>query len=109
MSDTTGGLPTRKKRSLFKRAAWQDADTKDGQDMFSHANEFKDIVAQQQKRSEEERKLKATDSKLAANPSHHREKKRRRISSEKDNDNNTNTFHRSNDNPARTDRAGSST
>ena len=50
MTDATTGAPAPKKRSLFKRAAWQDAAKKEDEDMFSHSNEFKDIVAEENRR-----------------------------------------------------------
>ncbi|KAH7391982.1 ubiquitin-2 like Rad60 SUMO-like-domain-containing protein [Pyrenochaeta sp. MPI-SDFR-AT-0127] len=57
MTDNTQGASVPKKRSFFKRAAWQDVTKKEGQDMFSHTNEFKYIVAEQiRHRAEEERK-----------------------------------------------------
>jgi len=56
MTDTTEGAPAPKKRSLFKRAAWQDAPKKEEEDMFSHAKDFKNIVAEQTKREDEKRR-----------------------------------------------------
>jgi hypothetical protein len=55
MTDAAGAPPP-KKRSLFKRAAWQDAAKKENEDIFSHSNEFKDIVAEENRRKEEERR-----------------------------------------------------
>jgi len=59
-TDTTAPAPAPapKKRSLFKRAAWQDAAKKENEDIFSHSNEFKDIVAEQDRRRDEERRRK---------------------------------------------------
>ncbi|KAF1845809.1 uncharacterized protein K460DRAFT_417004 [Cucurbitaria berberidis CBS 394.84] len=80
MADTTQDVPAPKKRSFFKRAAWQDAAKKEGEDMFSHANEFKDMVAEQDRHREEvERK--------AESERHHkqagqRQGKRRKVSLE---------------------------
>lgn len=59
MSDTTKA-PAPKKRSLFKRAAWQDAPAHEGEDIFSHSNEFKNIVAEQN-RVEAEKRQKAEE------------------------------------------------
>ncbi len=76
MTETTEGAPAPKKRSFFKRAAWQDAKPSDGEDMFSHSNEFKDIVAEENRRrreQEEERQRRHAQS---------REKKRRKVSLE---------------------------
>lgn len=53
MTDATSGAPAPKKRSLFKRAAWQDAAKKENEDIFSHSNEFNNIVAEENKRKEE--------------------------------------------------------
>ncbi|KAF3005876.1 hypothetical protein E8E13_009218 [Curvularia kusanoi] len=59
MTDANTGAPAPKKRSLFKRAAWQDAAKKETEDMFSHSNEFKDIVAEENRRKEEEKRKQA--------------------------------------------------
>ncbi|KAF1920177.1 ubiquitin-2 like Rad60 SUMO-like-domain-containing protein [Ampelomyces quisqualis] len=56
MMDTTPGAPAPKKRSLFKRAAWQDAPKNEGEDMFSHANEFSNIVAERNRLKAEKRR-----------------------------------------------------
>ncbi|KAF2832238.1 hypothetical protein CC86DRAFT_280471 [Ophiobolus disseminans] len=58
MTDTADSAPPPKKRSLFKRAAWQDAPKTDGEgdDMFSHANEFDKIVAEENRLAEEKRR-----------------------------------------------------
>jgi hypothetical protein len=65
MTDSTKGAPAPKKRSLFKRAAWQDTPHTEGEgeDMFSHANEFQNIVAEQNKREAEKRKKAAEERK----------------------------------------------
>lgn len=60
-TDTT--TPAPKKRSLFKRAAWQDAAKKENEDIFSHSNEFTDIVAEQDRRRDEEKRRKEEESK----------------------------------------------
>ncbi|KAF1929768.1 uncharacterized protein M421DRAFT_60224 [Didymella exigua CBS 183.55] len=58
MTDATSGAPAPKKRSLFKRAAWQDAGKKENEDIFSHSNEFSNIVAEENRQKEEaKRKL----------------------------------------------------
>jgi hypothetical protein len=84
MADTPEGAPVPKKRSLFKRAAWQDAPKKEGEgeDMFSHANEFKNIVAQQNKREEEKRRKANEERKRRQNGQVDR--KRRKVSSDHD-------------------------
>ncbi|EOA80776.1 uncharacterized protein SETTUDRAFT_181954, partial [Exserohilum turcica Et28A] len=64
----TGAAPP-KKRSLFKRPAWQDSPKNEDADIFSHSNEFSDIVAEQARRREEEKKKKR-----------HGDRKRRRTS-----------------------------
>jgi hypothetical protein len=81
MSDTTQGAPAPKKRSLFKRAAWQDSPKTD-EDIFSHSKDFKYIVAEQH-RVEAEKKKKAEEErkrKLAG----HGDKKRRKVSNDHD-------------------------
>lgn len=57
MTEPTNGAAAPKKRTFgFKKAAWQTAPKKDEQDMFSHSNEFQDIVAEQAKRQEDKKK-----------------------------------------------------
>lgn len=56
MTEATTDAPAPRKRSLFKRAAWQDAAKKEGEDMFSHSNEFKDIVAEESRQREEDKR-----------------------------------------------------
>jgi hypothetical protein len=80
MTDPTASAGPPKKRSLFKRAAWQDAPKKDGDDMFSHSNEFNDIVAEQARiRAEEKKKAEAARKRKHCEP---RDQKRRRISND---------------------------
>lgn len=55
MTDTTPSASAPKKRSLFKRAAWQDA-PKTEEDIFSHAKDFGNIVAEQNRLQAEKRK-----------------------------------------------------
>lgn len=86
MTDTSEGAPAPvpKKRSLFKRAAWQDEPKKEGkdEDIFSHANEFNSIVAEQNRREAEKRKKAVEERKRKhSGPT---ERKRRRISSDHD-------------------------
>ena len=91
MMDASTGAAPPKKRSLFKRAAWQDAAKKEDEDIFSHANEFKDIVAEENRRKEEE-KRKHVEAKRRAEDEQRREQaekedkkgKRRRISTDYD-------------------------
>jgi hypothetical protein len=80
MTDTTPAAPAPKKRSLFKRAAWQDTPKTEDDDIFSHSKDFQSIVAQQNKvqaeerrKAEEERKRKHAD---------HADRKRRKVSSD---------------------------
>ncbi|KAF2876113.1 ubiquitin-2 like Rad60 SUMO-like-domain-containing protein [Massariosphaeria phaeospora] len=58
MTDTTGGAsaPT-KKRSFFKKALWQTEVKPDGEagNIFSHANEYTSIVADETRRKNEEK------------------------------------------------------
>lgn len=80
MTDTPASVAPPKKRSLFKRAAWQDAPKKDGEDMFSHSNEFNDIVAEQARiRAEEKKQAEAARKRKHSEP---RDQKRRRISND---------------------------
>jgi hypothetical protein len=80
MTDTTTSVALPKKRSLFKRAAWQDAPKKENEDIFSHSNEFPDIVAAQTKRKAEERKnVEAPKQRKNSEP---HDRKRRRISND---------------------------
>ncbi|KAF1830001.1 hypothetical protein BDW02DRAFT_123398 [Decorospora gaudefroyi] len=82
MTGSAGNVALPKKRTLFKRAAWQDAPNKEGDDIFSHSNEFNDIVAEQaRRRAEEKRKEDATRKRKNSEPY---EKKRRRISAEEE-------------------------
>ncbi|CAA9962185.1 hypothetical protein PTNB73_03087 [Pyrenophora teres f. teres] len=64
-----------KRRALFKRPAWQNKPQNEDADIFRHANEFTDLVAEQARRKEEDRKQKK------------RHRKRRRTSNDNDNDN----------------------
>lgn len=62
MTGVTEGAsaPPPKKRSFFKKAAWQTeakADTGKEEDMFSHSNEFRDIVNEEKQRRQKERML----------------------------------------------------
>ncbi|OAL53163.1 hypothetical protein IQ07DRAFT_585105 [Pyrenochaeta sp. DS3sAY3a] len=80
MADDAPPVPAPKKRSLFKRAAWQDAATDETGDMFSHANEFQDIVAEQARRRQEEEQ--AAERERQRRQEARREKKRRKVSTE---------------------------
>jgi hypothetical protein len=82
MTDTTEGAPAPKKRSLFKRAAWQDAPKKEEEDMFSHSSEFKNIIAEQSKREEEKRR-KATEERRRRQDGQV-DRKRRKVSGDHD-------------------------
>lgn len=82
MVDSTEGAPAPKKRSLFKRAAWQDAPKSDNVDMFSHSNEFGDIVAEQNKRKEEEERARKAAAAQARRQPEQNDKKRRKVSIE---------------------------
>ena len=70
-----------KKRSFFKKAAWQTKVKADpNQDLFSHSNEFKDIIAEEHRRKEEDRKKKVEEKQRKADEE--RAQKRRRVSIE---------------------------
>lgn len=58
MTEPTPSAAAPKRRTLFKRPAWQDKPQNDQTDIFRHANEFSDMVAEQTRRREEERKQK---------------------------------------------------
>lgn len=81
MTDTTAGAPVPKKRSFFKRAAWQDAPKEPDDDIFSHKKDFKHMVAEQNKREEEERQKKAEQERKRKQDEQH-DRKRRKVSSE---------------------------
>lgn len=76
---------------MFKRAAWQDAAKKEGEDIFSHSNEFKDIVAEENRRKEQAKKEQA-EAKRKAEEEQKREQaekqekkgKRRKVSTDYD-------------------------
>jgi hypothetical protein len=70
----------KKKRSFFKKAAWQTKPKTEESDLFSHSNEFKDIVAEENKRKQEERQKKEDEKKRKAEEEQVR--KRRRVSRE---------------------------
>jgi hypothetical protein len=87
MTDTPAGAPAPKKRSFFKRAAWQDAAKKDSEDIFSHSNEFNDLVAAQNRHKAEERRKAEEKRKNEAEAEkrrkqEQRERKKRRLSVE---------------------------
>jgi hypothetical protein len=72
-----------KKRSFFKKAAWQtkkDTDDEKEHDIFSHSNEFKDIVAEENKRKQEQRRLREEEKKRKVEEK--QDRKRRKISLE---------------------------
>jgi hypothetical protein len=74
-----------KKRSFFKKAAWQSEVKKEGsknQDIFSHSDEYKDIVAEQERRKKEEREAKEAKEAKKRKLEEDRERKRRKISIE---------------------------
>jgi hypothetical protein len=77
MGDALGSAPTRKKRSIFKRAAWQDAPKSDD-DIFSHSREFNDIVAEQARLQREDRRKEEEERRRKHLEPH--ERKRRRTS-----------------------------
>ena len=84
MTDATTGAPAPKKRSLFKRAAWQDAAKKENDDMFSHSNEFKDIIAEENRRKEEAKRKAEEEEKRLQVEKHNKKGKRRKVSAEFD-------------------------
>lgn len=84
MTDTAASAAAPpKKRFTFKKAAWQTApktEGKEAQDMFSHSNEFRDIVAEQTQRKNEEKKKAEETRKRKVDEE--RERKRRKVSNE---------------------------
>jgi hypothetical protein len=85
MTDSAAGAaPPPKKKFTFKKAAWQtapQAEEKEQVDIFSHSNEFRDIVAEQTRRKEEEKKKKAEEARKRK-ADEERERKRQRVSTE---------------------------
>jgi hypothetical protein len=71
-----------KKRAFFKKAAWQTKkDTGENErDIFSHSNEFADIIAEENKRKQEQRRWEEKEKRRKLEEKHIR--KRQRISSE---------------------------
>ena len=72
MTETTTSAAPPKKRILFKRPAVQAAAKNEEADIFSHSNEFSDIVALEEKRRAEAKKQAEAS----------RDRKRRRISND---------------------------
>ncbi|EUC45773.1 hypothetical protein COCMIDRAFT_94669 [Bipolaris oryzae ATCC 44560] len=82
MTQATQSAAPPKKRSLFKRPAWQDSPKDDDADIFSHSNEFADIIADEARRRAEEKKQDET--RRARKHSQPRDSKRRRTSDQDD-------------------------
>jgi hypothetical protein len=82
MSDPSKSAPAPKKRSLFKRAAWQDAPKNDEEDIFSHSKDFKNIVAEQN-RTEAEKRRKAEEDRARKHAARG-DRKRRKVSTDHD-------------------------
>jgi hypothetical protein len=83
MTDTTPGAPAPKKRSLFKRAAWQDKPKAENEDIFSHSNEFTNIVAEQT-RLKAEKRLQRLKEKEKEKQAGQADRKRRKVSNDHD-------------------------
>jgi hypothetical protein len=83
MTDSTGGASAAppKKRSFFKKAAWQTKPKSESEDIFSHSNEFKDIAAAEARQREEKRRLKEEEKRKITET---QERKRRKLSSEEE-------------------------
>jgi hypothetical protein len=79
MTDTTPGAPAPKKRSLFKRAAWQDKPKAENEDIFSHSNEFTNIVAEQTRLQAEKRLQRLKNKEKQAGQA---DRKRRKVSND---------------------------
>jgi hypothetical protein len=79
MTDTTQGAPPPKKRSLFKRAAWQDKPKAENEDIFSHSNEFTNIVAEQTRLQAEKRQQRLKEKQASQ-----ADRKRRKVSNDHD-------------------------
>ncbi|KAJ5064710.1 ubiquitin-2 like Rad60 SUMO-like-domain-containing protein [Bipolaris maydis] len=82
MTQATPSAAPPKKRSLFKRPAWQDSPKDDDADIFSHSNEFADIIADEARRRAEEKKQEET--RRTRKHSQPRDSKRRRTSNPDD-------------------------
>ena len=80
MTETTTSAAPPKKRILFKRPAVQAAAKNEEADIFSHSNEFSDIVALEEKRRAEAKKQ--AEASRARKHSEPRDRKRRRISND---------------------------
>jgi len=85
MTDSAAGVaPPSKKKFAFKKAAWQTAPKAEETaqaDIFSHSNEFQNIVDEQAKRKDEERKKKAEETRKRK-ADEELERKRRKMSTE---------------------------
>ncbi|KAJ4344725.1 uncharacterized protein N0V89_012469 [Didymosphaeria variabile] len=83
MTDSTNGAaaPPKKRSFGFKKAAWQTAPKNDAQDLFSHSNEFQDIVAEEEKRRTEQKKAEEAQKRKVEKE---RELKKRKLSVERD-------------------------
>ncbi|KAF2733732.1 hypothetical protein EJ04DRAFT_266879 [Polyplosphaeria fusca] len=82
-SDPSGSAAPPKKRSIFKKAAWQSEVKAEGskdKDIFSHSNEYQDIVADEERQKKEERATR--DAERRRKHDGDGERKRRRISIE---------------------------
>ncbi|KAL1595747.1 hypothetical protein SLS60_009436 [Paraconiothyrium brasiliense] len=83
MTDPTNGAaaPPKKRSFGFKKAAWQTAPKNDAQDLFSHSNEFQDIIAEEEKRRNEQKKVEQAQKRKVEKE---RELKKRKVSVERD-------------------------
>ncbi|KAF1964992.1 hypothetical protein BU23DRAFT_575202 [Bimuria novae-zelandiae CBS 107.79] len=79
---TTSAAAPPKKRFGFKKAAWQEAPKTEAEDMFSHANEFSNIVAEETRRKNDQKKKAGLEPKRKL--SEEREPKRRKVSASQD-------------------------
>jgi len=85
MPDTTASeaVPPPKKRTFFKKAAWQTAAKPEKEkDIFSHADTFKDIVAEEAKRKREAKEKAQAVKKR--NPEDAGTRKKRKVSQDED-------------------------
>ncbi|KAF2112379.1 ubiquitin-2 like Rad60 SUMO-like-domain-containing protein [Lophiotrema nucula] len=76
-----------KKRSFFKKAAWQTTAKEEPgkeKDIFSHSNEYKDVVAEQTKQRLKEKKEKAVREEKKRRADEARDSKKRKLSVEDD-------------------------
>ncbi|KAF2280717.1 uncharacterized protein EI97DRAFT_490886 [Westerdykella ornata] len=83
MTEPENPEPPKRKRFAFKKAEWQaKKEDDDHRDMFSHSNEFRDIIAEENRRKQEAKRKKEEEKKRKEEEK--REKKRAKLSLERE-------------------------